>query len=145
MYFSLNWSYLITVPIAAVAAFFLVRIFVIQHDCGHQSFLKSKKWNNVIGFISSIFSTIPFKYWSRMHNVHHAHNGQYEYRGLGDINFLTTEEYRNRTALGKFHYRLRRSPFVQFIIVPIIYLSIVLRIPFAHSKKVENHSMVSSD
>lgn len=128
MYFSLEWSYLITLGIAVIAAFFLVRIFIIQHDCGHQSFFKSKKWNNAIGFFSSIFSTIPYKYWRRMHNVHHAHNGQYEFRGLGDIEFLTIEEYRNRGTFGKLYYRLRRSPFVLFIIVPIVYMAIVLRI-----------------
>lgn len=70
-----------------------------------------------------------------MHNVHHAHNGQFEYRGLGDINFLTIEEYHNRSAFGKLHYRFRRTPFVQFIIVPIIYLAIVLRIPSVHLKR----------
>ena len=135
VYFSLNWSYALTIVFAAVAALFLVRIFVIQHDCGHHSFLKSRKWNNVIGFIASFFSTIPYSYWRRMHNIHHAHNGQYEYRGLGDINFLTTKEYRNRSILGRIHYRVRRSPFVQFIIVPIIYLGIVLRYPYKHLMK----------
>jgi omega-6 fatty acid desaturase (delta-12 desaturase) len=61
MYFSLNWSYWLTFGLAIIAAWFLVRIFIIQHDCGHQSFLKSRKLNNVIGFISSLFSTIPYK------------------------------------------------------------------------------------
>ncbi|MFT5168283.1 MAG: omega-6 fatty acid desaturase (delta-12 desaturase) [Saprospiraceae bacterium] len=135
MYFSLNWSYFFTISFAGITAFFLLRIFVIQHDCGHQSFLKSRKWNNVIGFMSSLFSSIPYKYWSRMHNVHHAHNGQYEYRGLGDINFLTTDEYRNRSRLGRLYYRIRRSLFIQFIIVPVIYLGVVLRYPYKHLKK----------
>jgi omega-6 fatty acid desaturase (delta-12 desaturase) len=130
MYFSLDWSYLITLGLAVITAFFLVRIFIIQHDCGHQSFLKSKKVNNVIGFISSFFSTIPYKYWSQNHNAHHAHNGQMEHRGLGDIFFLTKEEYENRSAWGKFKYRLYRSVFVQFVMAPIIYLTVTLRYPF---------------
>lgn len=133
MYFSLNWSYWITLTLAVIAAFFLVRIFVIQHDCGHQSFLKSRKWNNAIGYITSFFTSIPYTYWSRMHDLHHAHNGQIEYRGLGDISFLTTEEYYNRSKLGRFNYRIRRSPFMQFFIIPIIYLSVVIRYPYPYT------------
>lgn len=129
MYFSLSWSYLITLALAVVNAFFLVRIFIIQHDCGHQSFLKSRKANTVIGTISSIFSTIPFKSWSSMHNVHHAHNGQLEHRGMGDIFFLTTVEYKNRSNWGKLKYRIFRSSLVQFFIAPIIYLTFSLRYP----------------
>lgn len=134
MYFSLNWSYLITLALAGIIAFFLVRIFIIQHDCGHQSFLKSRSWNIYIGYISSFFSTIPFKYWSWAHNVHHAHNGQMEFRGLGDIHFLTTEEYQKRSAWGKFLYRIRRSPLVQFLITPFVYLTINQRFPFFNQK-----------
>lgn len=130
MYYSLNVSYLLTLGLALVTAFFLVRIFIIQHDCGHQSFFKSKKVNNGLGLISSFFSTIPYKYWSRNHASHHAHNGQLEHRGIGDVNFLTTEEYRNRSKWGKFSYRLYRSPFVQFIFIPIYYFTINLRYPF---------------
>lgn len=134
MYFSLDWSYLFTLALASVAAFFLVRIFIIQHDCGHQSFLKSRKLNNVIGFMSSFFSTIPFKYWSRTHNSHHATNGQLEHRGLGDIHFLTIEEYRSRSAWGKFSYRMIRMPIVQFFIIPVFYLLLNQRNPYIQSK-----------
>lgn len=134
MYFSLNWSYLITLPLALITAFFLVRIFIIQHDCGHQSFLKSRLANNIIGFVSSFFSTIPYKYWSRTHSFHHAHNGQLEHRELGDIYFLTKEEYQNRSKWGKARYRLFRTPFVQFFITPIFYLAISLRYPFIRLK-----------
>lgn len=135
MYFSLNWSYLLTLALAVVNAFFLVRIFIIQHDCGHQSFLKSRNGNKIIGFLSSFFSTVPYKYWSRMHNVHHAHNGQLEHRGLGDIPFLTTEEYRRRSKWGKLRYRTMRHPIVQFVIVPIVYFTVVVRNPFTHMKR----------
>jgi omega-6 fatty acid desaturase (delta-12 desaturase) len=130
MYFSLNWSYLITLGLSVLAAFFLVRIFIIQHDCGHQSFLKSRKWNKLIGMVSSFFSTIPFAYWSRTHNAHHAHNGQMEYRGLGDIDFLTTEEYQALSPWKRFYYRVRRSAIVQFIVTPIVYLAVNQRYPF---------------
>jgi omega-6 fatty acid desaturase (delta-12 desaturase) len=134
MYFSLNWSIFITIPLAAVAAFFLVRIFIIQHDCGHQSFTRFRKGNNVIGFIASLFSTIPYNSWSRTHNAHHAHNRQLEHRGLGDTFFLTTEEYQNRSAWKKFTYRVFRSPIVQFIIAPILYMTVIVRISFLRLK-----------
>ncbi len=141
MYFSLNWSYWLTFGLAIIAAWFLVRIFIIQHDCGHQSFLKSRKLNNAIGFISSLFSTIPYKYWSRTHAAHHAHNGQLEYRGLGDIHFLTTEEFRNRSRWGKLSYWIFRSPIVQFLIAPIVYLTVSLRYPSCTPKGMEEDSL----
>ena len=134
MYLSLNWSYWLTIGLAFFTAWFLVRIFIIQHDCGHQSFLKSRKLNNVIGHISSFFSTIPYKYWSRTHAVHHAHNGQLEYRGLGDIQFLTTEEFHSRSGWGKLRYRIFRSPIMQFLIIPFIYLTVALRYPLIRLK-----------
>lgn len=134
MYLSLSWSYLITAGLAIVTAFFLVRIFIIQHDCGHQSFLKSRKVNNIIGFLSSFFSTIPYRYWSRAHSAHHAHNGQLEHRGLGDIYFLTTEEYGKLSRWGKIQYRIYRNPIVQFFVAPVIYLTVSLRYPFLRLK-----------
>ncbi len=130
MYFSTSWSYFITLGLAAIAAFFLVRIFIIQHDCGHQSFFKSKKLNNVIGVVSSFFSAIPYKYWSRTHTEHHARNGQLEHRGIGDIDFLTTEEYDQLSKWGKLKYRFMRSPIIQFLVVPVTYFAIMLRLPF---------------
>lgn len=138
MYFSLNWSYLITLALAVVNAFFLVRIFIIQHDCGHQSFMKSKRFNNIIGFVSSFFSTIPYKYWSSTHNAHHQHNGQLDHRGLGDIYFLTTEEYSKLSSIRKIGYRIYRNPFVQFVGSPILYLGITLRYPFIRLKDWKN-------
>lgn len=134
MYFSLHWHYSITLVLSVITAFFLVKIFIIQHDCGHQAFLKSRKWNNVLGYISSIFSTIPYRYWARVHNAHHGHNRQLEHRGLGDIHFLTTEEFRGRSAFGKFAYRVFRTPFVQFVMAPIIYIVVSNRYPFVKLK-----------
>lgn len=134
MYFSLNWSYLITVGLSIPAAFFLIRIFVIQHDCGHQSFLKSRKVNNFLGFTSSAFSTIPYKFWSQTHNLHHAHNGQMEYRGIGDITFLSTEEFQALPTWRRNLYRLFRSPAVTFFFAPIIYLIFSIRYPLVQIK-----------
>lgn len=137
-YGSLDTSIGLSLLFSFGAGAFLIRIFIIQHDCGHQSFVKSKEWNNRIGFFASIFSSIPYKLWSKMHNVHHAHNGQYEYRGLGDIGFYTTDEFHQLPKFRQFFYRVRRSPLIQFVIVPIVYFTVVLRLPEPHFKKMKN-------
>ena len=129
MYPSLQVSYGITLVLAIINACFLLRIFIIQHDCGHRSFFKSGIGNNSVGLISSVLTTVPFKSWSQVHNAHHAHNGQLEHRGLGDVFFLTTEEYQARTSWGKIHYRIFRHSFMQFMIIPVFYFTITLRFP----------------
>ncbi len=129
MYFSVDWSIFVTIAIGLVNVFFLVRIFIIQHDCGHQSYFSSKKLNNVVGFICSFFSTIPFKYWAKVHNHHHGHTGQLEERNIGDINFITVSEYRSRGRWGRFSYRLFRHPIVLFFFAPLLYMTISNRYP----------------
>lgn len=138
MYFSLAWSYWITLGLALINCFFLVRIFIIQHDCGHQSFLGKQKWNNVVGFLCSFFSSIPYTYWSRVHSFHHGHVGQLEFRDIGDINFLTVEEFRALSLWGRFQYRVFRSPLVMFFITPMIYIVFYLRLPFISFKGWKN-------
>jgi len=130
MYFTWNWSITVTFLLAVVNAFFLVRIFIIQHDCGHQSFLKSKRWNNIVGFTCSLFSSMPYKYWARIHNYHHGHTGQLEARDIGDIKFLTVEEYRKLSKIARLKYRLFRNPFVLFLVSPVFYFTVSNRYPF---------------
>jgi omega-6 fatty acid desaturase (delta-12 desaturase) len=129
MCFSVKYSILLTLGLGILNAFFLVRIFIIQHDCGHYSFFKKRKANDAIGFICSFFSSIPYTYWSRVHSFHHGHTGQLEHRDIGDIDFLTVEEYRDLPKWGRFKYRLFRNPLVLFTVVPMIYLAVMLRIP----------------
>ncbi len=129
MYLSLNWSYWITFGLGLINAFFLVRIFIIQHDCGHRSYFKSQTWNKIVGFSCSFFSTIPFNYWAREHDFHHGHNGQLETREIGDIHLLTVEEYRNSSRFKRFFYRVYRMPIVTFGIGPVVYLVMNNRLP----------------
>ncbi len=130
MYFSLSWSYWITLGLAIINSFFLVRIFIIQHDCGHQSFFKARKWNNRVGWVCSIFSSIPYRYWAAVHSYHHGHTGQLDHRDVGDINFLTVSEFRALPLHKKLFYRIFRTPVFLFFIVPIIYLCLSNRYPF---------------
>lgn len=134
MYFSLSWSYWITGALAIVNGFFLARLFIIQHDCGHSSFLRSRKGNQITGYVCSFFTSIPFKYWSRVHNHHHGHVGQLEHRDIGDINFLTVEEFRKRGFWGRIGYRIFRHPIFLFGLVPMIYVGISNRFPFFNFK-----------
>ena len=129
MYLSLNWSIWITVALGMINAFFLVRIFIIQHDCGHQSFFKSKKVNNIIGTVCSFFSFIPYRYWAKVHNFHHGHCGQIEVWEIGDIPTLTVKQYASRNWWGKLRYRIWRWPIVTFVIAPVFYMAISNRIP----------------
>lgn len=128
MYLSMDWSIWITIFLGLVNSFFLVRIFIIQHDCGHQSYFRSKSLNTIVGTICSLFSSLPFRYWARVHNHHHGHTGQLEERDIGDINFLTIKEYSTLSNFGKFKYRLLRIPIVTFFIAPFYYFTVANRL-----------------
>ena len=129
MYFAVDYSLALTLALGVLNAFFLVRIFIIQHDCGHFSFVKSRRANDVLGWVCSFFSTIPYTYWSRVHAYHHGHTGQLEHRDIGDIDFLTVGEYRARSRWGRLKYRVFRNPFVVFGVIPVVYLGFVMRWP----------------
>lgn len=118
--------------IAFVNAFFLVRIFIIQHDCGHQSFFASHTANNWIGKICSFLTFIPYSYRAAGHQFHHNHaNKLREFRDIGDIYTMTVDEFRAASRSKKCLYIMFRSPLVMFVLVPIWYILINNRIPFA--------------
>lgn len=130
MYFLKDISLGLTFALAVVNAFFLVRIFIIQHDCGHQSFTASRKANDTIGLICSLVSFMPYKYWAKSHNFHHGHNGiLWEHRDIGDINLLTVNEFKQLGFWKKLHYMIFRSAPVLFVIGPIWYILVHNRIP----------------
>lgn len=129
MYFSMRVSVWLTILLGLLNAFFMVRIFIIQHDCGHQSFLGNKKVNDVIGYVCSLFSSIPYTYWSKIHNYHHAHSGMLEVRDIGDVPTMTVKEFRESKWYAKLGYRIFRMPIVTFVIAPVYYLLLSNRIP----------------
>ncbi|MCB0528205.1 MAG: fatty acid desaturase [Saprospiraceae bacterium] len=123
MYLLIDVSIWLTLALGILNAFFLVRIFIIQHDCGHQSFTANRKANDIIGEICSIISFMPYRYWAKSHNFHHGHNGiLWEHRDIGDINLLTVEEFKKLTRFQKIRYGLFRSAPVLFLIGPAWYL-----------------------
>jgi len=110
MYWSLSVSYWLTLLLAIPAAGLTIRTFIIMHDCGHGSFLPSKTWNNIIGWITGILTTTPYAHWRREHAIHHATSGHLEQRGTGDISTMTVREYLSASPLRKFWYRIYRNP-----------------------------------
>lgn len=112
MYWSLSVSYWLTLLLAIPAAGLTIRTFIIMHDCGHGSFLPSKTWNNIIGWITGILTTTPYAHWRREHAIHHATSGHLEQRGTGDISTMTVKEYLNASPLRKFWYRIYRNPVI---------------------------------
>jgi len=129
MYLSLDYSYWLTFLLGIINSFFLVRIFIIQHDCGHRTFLNNDTARNIVGYMCSLFSTIPYHYWAKSHHIHHANNGMLELRDIGDIDTLTVNEYKALTGWGKFRYRIYRSIPVMFFIGPVYYVLIHNRLP----------------
>lgn len=111
----------------------LVRLFIIQHDCGHRSFFKSAKANDWIGRFLSLFTFTPYGFWRSTHNMHHAGSGNLDHRGIGSIDTLTVDEYKALSPGKKFQYRLYRNPFVLLAIGAPIYMVFLQRIPLGQS------------
>jgi omega-6 fatty acid desaturase (delta-12 desaturase) len=121
MWFSLRYSYAIALVLAVPTAGFLVRLFILQHDCGHGSLFKSKRANDGIGRLLSILTFTPYERWRKNHAVHHATSGDLDRRGCGDVHMLTVGEYRNLSSSHRFLYRLHRHPLILFGIGPFLY------------------------
>jgi omega-6 fatty acid desaturase (delta-12 desaturase) len=119
MYLALDVSYLLALALSVPAAGFLVRIYILFHDCTHGSFLPSRRANAWVGAALGLLVYTPFQSWRHNHAVHHATAGDLERRGVGDVPTLTVAEYRALPWRGRLGYRLFRSPFVMFGLGPI--------------------------
>ena len=124
---SLEISYWLTLVLSVFAAGFLVRIFILFHDCGHGSFFRSKRMNTVVGIITGLFVFTPYHRWHRDHHIHHQTVGNLDKRGTGDVKTLTVEEYQNLSGWQRFGYRLYRNPIFLFGIAPILLFAVLYR------------------
>jgi omega-6 fatty acid desaturase (delta-12 desaturase) len=127
MVLSLDISYLLTLALAVVAAGFMIRTFIIFHDCGHGSFFADRKWNDIVGVITGILTVTPYYYWRHDHAVHHATAGDLDRRGTGDVQTLTVDEYRALSPTKKFLYRALRNPLILVGIGPFVMFAIIHR------------------
>lgn len=127
MWLSLRYSYWLTLLLAVPTAGFLVRLFILQHDCGHGSFFKSKKLNDLVGFTLGLLVLTPYSCWRRQHALHHATSGDLDRRGIGDVHTITVAEYLDLTPMKRLGYRIYRHPVVFFGIGPVLYFAILQR------------------
>src|SRR5579862_2841386 len=141
IYRSLSISYWLVVPLAILASGFMVRIFIIFHDCGHGSFFKTRKANDIWGVITGVLTFTPYYLWRWEHAVHHASSGDLDRRGTGDVWTLTVQEYLESSRWKRFAYRLARNPVVLFVIAPIFLFLIKQRFPSPSASKRERQSV----
>ncbi|WP_246021118.1 fatty acid desaturase [Paenibacillus lentus] len=126
-YLSLSISYWLTLPIAILAGGFLVRTFIIFHDCCHQAFFKSRLANEILGTITGVLTLCPYQQWKNTHSIHHATSSNLDKRGVGDMWLLTIDEYMAASTWTKFIYRMYRNPFMMLVIGPIYIFLVAYR------------------
>jgi omega-6 fatty acid desaturase (delta-12 desaturase) len=129
MYFSLSVSYLVTLAIGVLAAGFLLRTYIVFHDCAHGSYLPSKRANIWLGSVLGVVVFAPFHNWRHNHAVHHATAADLDRRGQGDVPTLTVAEYHAKPWKARLGYRLFRNPLVMFGLGPLFAMIIGPRIP----------------
>ena len=126
---ALEVSYWLSLLLALPAAGFLLRLFLIQHDCGHGTFFRNRLTNDWVGRVLGVITLTPYDLWRRSHATHHATSGNLSRRGIGDIMTLTVVEYRSRTFWGRLCYRTYRHPVVMFLIGPAHLFLLQHRVP----------------
>lgn len=130
MYWSLSVSYWLTLLLSFPTAGFLVRLFMIQHDCGHGSYFKTAVSRDTVGFLLGVLTLTPYAYWRKTHAYHHSHSGDLDFRGFGDIRTLTVEEYKALPRWDKFGYRMYRNPVVMLTVGAMFHFLIKHRYPW---------------
>ena len=141
MHLSLSVSWWLTVPLAILAGAFLVRVFIIFHDCGHGSYFRSRTANDVLGFVAGVLTFTPYYHWRWEHAIHHASSGHLDKRGVGDIWTMTVQEYLESSRWKRFAYRLARNPVILFAIAPLYLFLIQQRIPSSKANPRERLSV----
>ncbi|MEO8029380.1 MAG: fatty acid desaturase [Gemmatimonadota bacterium] len=128
-YWSLSVGYWLTLLLAVPAALMVVRLFMLQHDCGHGSFFRSQRMNTLVGSVLGVVTLVPYNYWRKTHSLHHATSGDLDRRNLGDIDTLTVREYLSRPRHKRLLYRLYRHPLVLLLVGPAWQFVLKHRLP----------------
>jgi acyl-lipid omega-6 desaturase (Delta-12 desaturase) len=145
MYLSLQYSYWLTLLLALPTAGMVVRIFIIQHDCGHGSFFKSRQANDRLGVICGLFTLTPYHQWRKSHAVHHATAGNLARRDVQDVYTMTVREYNAASPQKKLRYRLYRNPITLFVITPMTLFLVLYRFPGPFSRRKERLGVLWND
>lgn len=124
-----------------LASFFLVRVFILFHDCSHGSFFVSPRANQILGYVAGVLTFTPYESWAHPHNIHHATYADLDHRGVGDIWTLTREEYLAAPRPKRLWYRIYRSPWVLLGPGPVFLFLIGFRLPARGEGKDERHSI----
>jgi omega-6 fatty acid desaturase (delta-12 desaturase) len=132
----------ITLLLSIAAAAFLVRLFVLFHDCCHGAFFPWRFGNRLFGYVAGILTFTPFEDWQRNHVIHHTNSGDLDNRGVGDVWTLTVAEYLAAPKHKRFAYRVFRNPLILFSVTPLILFLLVNRFPSQGAKKRENFSVM---
>lgn len=130
MWAALSVGYWLCLILAVPAAAFLMRLFMIQHDCGHGSFFSRRAVNDWVGRVLGVVTLTPYAFWARTHAIHHASVGNLDQRGVGDVITLTVAEYRALQPIRQVGYQLYRHPLVMFGLVPAYLFLLHYRLPF---------------
>ncbi|MGH1413917.1 MAG: fatty acid desaturase [Pelagimonas sp.] len=128
-WWALDISYWVSFVLALVAGVFLVRLFTIQHDCGHGSFFSNRHANDWLGRVLGVLTLTPYDVWRRTHSIHHSSAGNLGRRGIGDIHTMTVAEYQAESWFGRLSYRLYRHPVVLFGFGPSYLFFLQNRLP----------------
>lgn len=145
MYRSWSISAWLALPLAVLAGGFLVRIFIIFHDCTHGSFFESRLANEVLGNLMGVLCFTPFYRWRWEHSVHHASAGDLDRRGTGDVWTMTVQEYLQASRWKRFAYRLARNPLILFVVAPLVLFLVVERFPSGKEGKRERLSVYGTN
>jgi omega-6 fatty acid desaturase (delta-12 desaturase) len=129
MWATLDIGYWLCLLLAVPAAGFLVRLFMIQHDCGHGAFFRHRLANDWVGRVIGVLTLTPYDFWQRTHAIHHATSGNLERRGIGDLETKTVSEYLALSRWGRLRYRLYRHPAVMFGLGPAYLFLLQQRVP----------------
>jgi omega-6 fatty acid desaturase (delta-12 desaturase) len=131
---ALDVGYWLCLLLALPTAGFLVRLFMVQHDCGHGAFFRRRQTNDWTGRIIGVVTLTPYDFWRRTHAEHHATVGNLDHRGVGDVDTLTVNEYCASGPIKRLGYRIYRHPVVMFGLIPVYLFVLHYRLPAGHMR-----------
>ncbi len=145
IYFVMQYSFWLSLPLILLSAGFLVRIFIIFHDCTHGSFFRSRRANSFWGRVTGMLTFTPFYYWKSSHVRHHGTSGNLDRRGHGDVWTMTVAEYKNAPLKTRIKYRLYRNPAVMFLLGPLYIFLVSNRFPGKSASRKERMSVYGTN